>query len=296
MTEDNLTFTPNSLDHEQHVSEGTVSLDALGAKAIKRAVLAESLTHPLTIFPGVLGVLGGVAWFLFGHLAMLLGGIGGVTVGLSSFVINFFFRDQVLAQKYLERVSEDIARRERQQLESLEKNLLACASIPGVSSHARQAANQFRKVQAKYEDLRRTMEEGLGTGDDLRGRVEATAEQVYLGVIDNLRKVEGLLRSVGTIDIQYIMDRLRQLSQLRRLTDADRREMEALRKRKAIRDEQVERVKSVLALNEEAITYLEEVAASLAARKGGDLLAQVNPDTAVGHLKELAEKIRGEIL
>lgn len=261
-------------------------------KAIKLAVLGESLTHPLTIFPGVLGLLGGVAWGLFGPPALLVAGIAGVAAGLSSFIINFCFRDRVLADKYLKRLSEQMARRDAELLDSLEEDLLACVNVRGAEQHAHQGADQFRKVREKYEGLQRSLEEGLGTGGDLHGRVWGTAEQVYLGVLDNLRTAEALLRSVGTIDLEYIFEGMRRLSTLRRLTEADKREMEALEKRKAIRDEQLERVNDILALNEEAITRLEEVTAAIAAAKTGDSFAQVGHDIAIDHLRELAEKIR----
>jgi hypothetical protein len=100
-----------------------------------------------------------------------------------------------------------------------------------------------------------------------------------------------LLRGIATSDLSYVDDRLNWLGRLDRPAEADIREMETLRKRRRLWDDQLDNVNELLTRNEEALTQLEEVAVAIAAIRSGEGFATVNTTESVKRLHELADRI-----
>ena len=82
-------------------------------KAIYRAVLKDTVQHPLTLFPAVASALSGLYMGLFGlGPASLAVALGGALAGAGAWVFNYFIRGEALAEK---RVAKLRARREQLQ-------------------------------------------------------------------------------------------------------------------------------------------------------------------------------------
>lgn len=260
-------------------------------KAVRRAIRNESLTHPATIYPGVAGILGGVAWALFGSPVLLGAAFGALLIGLTSMTVNYFFRDNAIAERYVEHLKKQMAEREERLLKDLKQNLAQCRDIPGAKHYATQGLEQFTKIRKKYDNLNNLVEQKLGSGELALGGVWAAMEQVYLGVLENLKSIVTALQSISTIDPRYIRNRLRWLAALDHPTEADRREVETLRERERLRTEQLEKVNEFLTRNEEALTRLEETTVTISAIRSDEEFTTVQTDDSVERLRQLARQI-----
>lgn len=260
-------------------------------KAVMRAVRNEALTHPVTLYPLVLGVLGGLTGFLFTSPAFLMLGFGSVLTGLAGLTINYFFRDKALAARYTQRLREESSKRLELHLRSISDDLNACRSIPGAEKYAEQGLEQFNMIQGKYDALRRLVEEKLGGGEMELGGVWGASEQVYLGVLDNLKDVARSLRGVGAIDVAYIESRLRQLAKLKKPQQADIREVETLKKRWRLRNSLLGKANDLLTCNEEAMTQMEETAVAVSGIRSDDGFTEIDPQTSMERLRDLAKSL-----
>jgi hypothetical protein len=269
------------------------TLSDFSQKAIQKAIRNEALTHPVTLFSGVATVLTALSWATFGMPAFLWAAFGAATISIGSLIVNYCFRDRILGETYVQKLNERFLRQKEDLLHSLHSDLEKCAEIPGAEDHVAQGLDQFVKIKQSYDNLRELLEQSVGAGGLDYGRFWGASEQAYLGVLDNLRQMVTVLKSLVTIDPDYITQRLRQLDDLDKLTDADKREQVTLEKRQQLREEQLRKVNDILTRNEEAITGIEEATAALAATGAhDDTFADVDPETSIGQLRELAEKVR----
>lgn len=262
-----------------------------GPKAVQRAIRNEALTHPATLYPGVVGILGGLAGFLFGSSLLLGVGFGAALLGLTGLTVNYFFRDKTFANRYIERLKQQTAAQEELLLKNLQEDLVQCRSIAGAEEYGEQALAQFTKIEEKYGKLNTLLEHKLGSGEFALGGIWAANEQVYLGVLENLKEIVSVVHTISTIDSSYIHDRLKKLSRLRKPTAADKREAETLIKRKRIRDEQLEKVNELLTRNEEALTQIEEATVAVAEIRADDRFTTIDTADSVQRLRELAGTI-----
>jgi hypothetical protein len=99
-----------------------------------------------------------------------------------------------------------------------------------------------------------------------------------------------LLESVGGIDLAYIDKQLASIKEP--INEADRKEREALIRRRTLRTQQLERVNELLAANEEAMTALEETVVAVAAMSTNTALAQGDFETAIAQLQQVAVRAR----
>jgi hypothetical protein len=260
-------------------------------EAVRRAIRNESLTHPATLYPGVVGILGAVAWGLFGAPVLLGVTFGGFLISLAGLTVNYFFRYKIIAGRYVEFLKKQLADKEERLLKNLHQDLIGCKDITGTDHYAKQGLDQFEKIRRKYDNLNRLVDDKLGSGELSLGGVWAATEQVYWGVLENLRKVVNSLQSISTIDPPYINDRLSWLAGLDKPDDADLREIETLRKREQLRIEQLQRVNEYLTRNEEALTRLEEATIAVSAIRADDGFTSVDTEHSVERLRELAREI-----
>jgi hypothetical protein len=268
------------------------TLSDFSQQAIRKAIRNEALSHPITLYSGVAAVLAALSWVTFGAPAFLWAAFGTAVISIGSLIVNYCFRDRTLGEMYIGRLNERFAQQKEGVLNSLYNDLKKCAGIPGAEDHVSQGLDQFTKIKQSYENLRAVLEQSLGAGRLDYGRIWGASEQAYLGVLDNLRQVVTILKSLVTIDPDYIELRLRQLGALDKPTDADKREQVTLKKRRDVREEQLQKVNEILSRNEEAITGIEEATAAVATTGNGDTFADVDQETSTDQLRELAQKAR----
>ena len=255
--------------------------------AVRKAVRKEGLTHPLTIYPLAFGLLGGLASFLFGSPVLLFFTLGSLFLGSASGVINLFFRDRTLANRYLRNLSRAQEKYETQVLRSLKEELEQCRSLSSVKKQAGHGIEQFDRAQAKFRNVHELLDSKVSAGELAYSRFITAAQQVYLSVLDNLRQAAAIMRSAGTIDLEYVSKRLEEL-RVSELDQAEMQEEATLKERLDILQDQVKQADRLLAANEQAMTSLEETTHRLATLDTQSRFAATDVDTAIGYLQELS--------
>ncbi|MCI4625984.1 MAG: hypothetical protein L3V56_08480, partial [Candidatus Magnetoovum sp. WYHC-5] len=169
-------------------------------KAINKAVLTKTIGHPVTVYSVVSGLLGVVASVVFEPSLYILGiAISGLTLGASSWIINYFFRSDTFAERYIKELSSSIEKHKVELLKKVGKELRDFKKLNGIESYATQGAEQFIKIQSKFNSLKGVLTEKLDVKELTYGRYLAVAEQVYLSVLDNLTEIVTLLTSINAI-------------------------------------------------------------------------------------------------
>jgi hypothetical protein len=269
---------------------GQPPLSDFSQKAIQRAVLKEGLGHPLTLFPPALGLISGLAGFLFSVPPLFAIMAGTFVIGAGSIIVNIFLLSERSASRYIRRLNAKLKEHEKYVLASLEKDLLECSSIKGGEHYALQGVEQFRRIQEKYQNVLDLLEQKLSSGELTFGRFSGAAEQVYLSTLNNLKQVVATLQSAGTIDPGYIEGRLEQLGMLKQKSEADGKEVDTLKKRRALREEQLDKINHLLTRNEEAMTEMETTTAAIADMQTDGSFAATDFDHAITLLQELAQR------
>lgn len=252
--------------------------------------MREGLTHWLTLYPAALGLPFGLAAFLFNLPLLYFGLIGTLTISLASAIINVFFREDVIAGRYLERLARKLKEQEKQTLQRLAEDLQDCMKIPTCAAGAEQGLEQLKRLQGKYRNVQTVLQKKLKQGELTYGRFIGAAEQVYLSGLETLKQITVVLQSMGSIDPQYINRRLSELTMLESRTQEGHKEEETLRNRLRLMKEQQTKVDTLLAANEEAMTTLEETTAAIAAMNTSGKVTREEYDSAIRQLQEIAGK------
>jgi len=250
---------------------------------VQRAVLRNTLGHPLSVYPVVLGSLGAMAALLFGAPGLLVLGASGVFgLGFVSWLFNFFLRRDSFASRYLERAHAALAEHTRQSLERLRQELEQHGIGQGVA--------QLERFRTKLDTLEGILKRKLDRHELTYGRYLGMAEQVFLAAVDNLNEAVEFKHSASAIDTDYIERRKTELSRLERLRPEDESELRSLEERLVLREKQLVRVSELLSQNEEALTKLDTTTAAIATLKTGTGRASVDLETAMGELALLAKR------
>ncbi|WP_339137766.1 MAG: hypothetical protein WGN25_06515 [Candidatus Electrothrix sp. GW3-4] len=271
-------------------SERLPSLEDFSGQAVQKAVRSESLFHPVSLYSTSLGLLSGLGWFLFDISMLAIGMVGLLCVGAGMAGVNMFFRRDIIARQYLNRLSGRFAREREGILQTLSTDLEQCPHIKGAELYGVQAQQQYVFIKEKYDKFRTMLDQKLKHGELTYARFLGAAEQVYLGGLDTLRQVVILLQSVSTIDPEYIAGRLAELEQIKTPDSADEREYTTLKKRLALMKQQLKQVNSLLTDNEESITIMNQSIATVAQMRTGGDLASMDLETAMENLQELAKR------
>lgn len=256
--------------------------------AIRNEVLREGLTHWLTLYPTAIGIPLGLAAFLFNLPVLYFGMIGTLSVSLASAIINVFFREEVIASRYLAKLAQKIQEEERQTLAGLGDELRQCQKNESGREYAEQALEQFKQLQKKYENVHTVLKNKLNEGELAYGRFVGASEQVYMTGLENLKQIVAVMQSLGSIEPDYIAQRLQQLEKIGSASPADLKEKETLNKRRRLMDEQLDKVNQLLTNNEEAMTALEEATAAIAAMNTGGKFSDTDYESAIAQLQEIA--------
>jgi hypothetical protein len=251
-------------------------------KAIYRAVLKDTLQHPLTLFPAVASALGGLYMGLFGLApASLAVAFGGALAGAGAWVFNYFIRGETLAEQ---RVAKLRARRERYrlaQVATLEAEWRAAGLAEG-----EQQARELREVYQKLDQLldgrsaggaARSADRGLGAQ-----RLRVLAEDTYREGVAILRSALDTWRALSQVDHEKLQGELaawqEELRTVRlagsepaRITSLETR-IESHQRRLQLYRERVESIDHLFAESEALESALESTYLEAVDLKGADVL------------------------
>jgi hypothetical protein len=268
------------------------SLNDFSTESISQAVRRESFLHPMVLYPTAIGMLSGFAAMLY-NLPLLFIGMGGMlAVGAGTSVINYFFREKAITDRYLEKLSKKLIDERAQLLATLRSDLEGASKVYGAEQYGRQGLEQFALIEKKHQRLRELLQKKFAVGELTYGSFLGAAEQVYLSVLDNLLRIASFIQSAETIDPQYIASRIENVQGLKKVTEADEREWQALKKQLELRDNQLEQVNVLITENEESIIAMDETIAAIAKVQTGKGLAEVDVQSAITHLQEIAGRTK----
>lgn len=259
-------------------------------EAIQKAVMDVGIKHPATIYPIAIGASCGFVGWLFGLPMLCLAALAGILFGPGWAVFQIFFFHEKIGNRYIRQLNKRQKEYEYHVIELLEKSLMECQAVKGVEEHAAQGVTQFRAVREKLANIQDLLELKLQKEELTFGRFLGAAEQVSLSVLDNLKSITSILKSTGSIQTDYILDRLDMLARREHRTDEDISQEQSLKERLQLQEDQIQKVNSLLTKNEEAMTEMEKISAAVAEWQTGDRFAGTDFESAITRLQELAEQ------
>lgn len=146
--------------------------------------------------------------------------------------------------------------------------------------------HQLKALRDKRKNLVDVLNRRLDAGELTYARYLTTAQQVYLAALDNLHEVAISLRSISTIDRDYVESRLDDLAG--QSSDSSQSERTSLEGRLALLTSQEDKVARMLAQNESGMTAMDRTAAALADAPIGRTPADA--EAAMTALEELAQR------
>jgi hypothetical protein len=250
---------------------------APGDKAIK-AVLAHGLT-----WAAAAAVVGLEAAFIAWFQPSLTMTAAALALGLVSLALwpVVFVRSESFARQSL-RLPEDFEAKQQDKLKILTSDFQEL--------EFEQGSAQLRLLRDKLDNLAEVLKRRLNAGELTYGRYLGMAEQVYLSALDNLQESAVALRSVSTIDPDYIQGRLAELRKTGKPTGDQEREYTALQNRSDLFQKQRQRVDRLIAQNEAALTVLDKTATALAETKMAKGHAAMDAEAAMAELELLAKR------
>lgn len=255
--------------------------EAFSKRAINDHVKNKVINNPMTLFPPIVGglVLGGLAaaglplfsWLAVPGYLLLLYGAGSLTTDVA-------WRKDVYRHHYI--------RKQRQLLESEKERALAQLEVDLDELGSDRGVKQLQKLHSKVENLREVLEGRLNPAELAYGRYLGIAQEVHLAALDNLTDIALRLKSVQTIDLEYIKLRLRKLRS--RGESQDKAEIITLTGRKDLYERSNNEVSELLRKNEEAMTKIDEVANAIARVRTERGKSSMDMEMAMQELEQLA--------
>jgi len=179
--------------------------------AVQRAVLKETLQHPLTILPAAVSVVSLMYMGLISFDPTSFGvAFGAALFGAAAWVVNYFFRGEQFAADHVRRLREQRDAGEEMALTALRSECKAAKFAPGVEAAA--------QLAGAYEKLRRMLSDRAAAGQPEAARFGVLAEDTYREGMQLLRIALDTHRALQEIDVDRLQKELaRWQADLRRL-------------------------------------------------------------------------------
>ncbi len=241
-------------------------------------MLKNSVQSPVAVYPAVLGILGLISVAAFGLTATTIGiAAGGLTFALGGWLFEYLGHHQKYSLAYLIRMHQQMQIESELKLAQIESELK--------SIDADQAINQLTLFKNKFNNFKDILERKFTPEELTYARYLGIAEQVFLAGLDNLDSYYLSLKSVSTVKPDYIEKRIQQLNQ-----QTDFSEIETLKKRLAIYQQQLTNVAEIQRQNEIALTELDNVTTKLANVQTKKGMADIDMDLAMEELARMAQR------
>ena len=253
----------------------------LGPLQLQREISKETFTSPQFVYPLALGGgLAFVAWALglgpLGWAALSLGIGAMLGAGGWAALRQLLWRDKLVYERMLA-IQQNMLQQIDEKRTQLRDDLATLDDPRG--------KRQLENLTAKFELVSKRLQERFNPGETTFIRYVATAEQVYLGALDNLRAVVESCEALGTMKREELV-RLRDgLADEGKAADAD-----VIDERVQMYDRYQKRIQDALGDNEAALTRLSQVLEALMNLNTGHGLAREPLDRAMEQLALLAQR------
>lgn len=257
-------------------------------QAIQKNVRCKSLAHPLTLFPTAFGMgcaaFAAIANVPMFYLLALAGFVGPIWL-----VVQMCFRSDALGKRYLKALDE---RREWYKfwlMDQVKVGLGQQYATEIACEHAVQGCQQFDRTRVVREGIQELLAMKLNTSELTFHRFLAAAEQAYLSILDNLKDVVAALKSANSIAPDDLKRRIAKCVKTKQLSEADREEKETLEERLQLWNSQMQRVDSLLAKNERAITAMDNISSRISEWHTDQHFAASDVEFIITELHDLAQ-------
>lgn len=252
-------------------------------KAITKAVTQKGIQHPLVLYPGAIGILGLAATILLGpSIIPVTAAIAGGVISIGSLVVNLLMRKEAIANEYIINLRQATVENLERSKSDLKQYLYSLKN--------ERAFTQLEKLEDKFDLLERILSKKLNPSEISFKRYLGIAEQVLFSVMDSLQELGNRAEAIKAIDIKYIENRLKQLSENENLSNEALEEKKSLEKRKKIFQDQQKEIEQILSKNESALTVIDETTAAISGITTKRGRSTVDLETAMKELGELADR------
>ena len=271
---------------------GPLACRSFSESSVRKAVIARSLNHPLTIFPVTAGLLGGFwMWLIQPTPLAMAATIGAFTVGVANPIVHYCFNWAYHANKHMGKLTRRMQAYQEWARTEIKRILHECESLGGVEKYAAKGQMQFDEVVMKFNLFREILAKKLDPDELTYARFLASAEQVYLSTLDNLRDLVNYIKGIAAIGSDYEPD-LARLKKSKDPTKSERKQLETLLERDDLKERQKQKVAELLALNEEALTEIDKTIAAFSETRIRKSQADVDINTAISELEALALRVK----
>jgi len=227
---------------------------------VRKAVLRETIQHPLTLLSGGCAVISGLYISLLNAskegLIVALGALG---LSVGSWVFNYFFRTDHFIEKYYEKWKRELEKRRTEQLEGLRQELVNLNFSQGIQAYdeLKSAYDRFNKFLLEANTSVLTSMQKV--------RLEGIAGETFDLGMETITRLVTLQKIIRTIDIKRFQSEVKELDQkidsLKSqsfVSETTRQRVESLEKRKLAILMRVESYQQALLEIEAMLTRAEE--------------------------------------
>ena len=260
---------------------------ALTTQTVRRAVLRQTLIHPVTLGGIGVGIAAAVAAGIGGGVVALGITVAALAIGLGSWLFNYFVRRLEYVRRHVEGVNAERERARMQALGRIRATLFDLAQNGGGAELAARGLEQFQRIHVEHDTFGELLAKKLNVGELTYTRYVNAVDHAYQTIIDNLSSLVDRLRMVNDIDVGALLRRIERL-EIGGPESADK--LADLRSRLALWDARAAEIEALLGENDAAITALLRTSAAVAGMRDLDRSEGPGLDLIVGDLERLAER------
>lgn len=208
-----------------------------------------ALQHPLNSYPTMLGAIGGAFYFLIEPIMVV--GIAGATlatIGIGSLIVNGFIRRDAFALEAMQKINA-----------KLERDRIKNMGILSSKLDSELTRQQLERIQDKFSTFRDVLNERFQKGTITYNRFLSTAQEIFKLSVKRIEEIHLKEKQIAGIDCKGAEKRLRQLNKEDESDPTVVSEKASLQSRIDIKGKNEQRIKEILASNEQAITKFDIV-------------------------------------
>jgi hypothetical protein len=270
---------PDSLTNNRIPSSSDLTQSSL-----TRALFRNSAGHwtvrylPSLLLGGVLfGILFGFSYPLFLVILSIVG------ISTITFIFNYYFRGDKFKKQYALDLLKKLEKQTEKKLLNLKENLLHYRNNQG--------AKQLEQFKQKFETLVDILKSKFDESQLTFNRYYSIAQEVYLSGIDNLNDVVIALKTLESIDVNYINERIRSIGNKDEENMALKKEKDALLRSLQSHKQQEEKIEGLMAQNEQALTQIDEATIAISEiSRTKDREAQIDMENSMKALADMAQR------
>lgn len=208
-----------------------------------------ALQHPLNSYPTMLGAIGGAFYFLIEPIMVVgIAGAALATIGIGSLIVNGFIRRDAFALEAMQKIN---ARMERDRIKDM--------GILSSKLDSELTRQQLERIQDKFSTFRDVLNERFQKGTITYNRFLSTAQEIFKLSVKRIEEIHLKEKQIAGIDCKGAEKRLRQLNKEDESDPTVISEKASLQSRIDIKGKNEQRIKEILASNEQAITKFDIV-------------------------------------